>query len=258
MNFETILYEKNNKIATIYLNRPASYNAFTQKMNQEITYAFKLATKDEEIRCIVLTGSGKAFCSGQDLAEVDEQTNHATFLRERYHPMLQTIKQTPKPVIAAVNGIAAGAGMGLALAADFRLMKENAKFVSAFMNIGLVPDSGFLYILPRLIGYAKALEVTVLGKPIVAEEAKALGLATEVYSEQDFLEQVENFAFQMVALPTKAFSLLKRYMLDSMHTDYGTFLEQEAYAQRIAGMSTDHLEGLQAFVEKRNPNFIGK
>jgi 2-(1,2-epoxy-1,2-dihydrophenyl)acetyl-CoA isomerase len=258
MNYETIVYEKRENIATILLNRPSSYNAFTKRMNQEITNALKVATKDEDIRCIVLTGSGKAFCSGQDLTEVDEDTNHATFLRERYHPMLQTIKQTPKPIIAAINGIAAGAGMGLALAADFRLMKENAKFVSAFLNVGLVPDSGFLYMLPRLIGYAKALEIVALGKPIVAEEASELGLVTEVYGEEEFTEQVANFASRLAALPTKAFSLVKRYMLDSMHTDYETYLEQEAFAQRIAGISKDHLEGIQAFAEKRSPNFVGK
>jgi 2-(1,2-epoxy-1,2-dihydrophenyl)acetyl-CoA isomerase len=258
MNYETIVYEKRENIATILLNRPSSYNAFTKRMNQEITNALKVATKDEDIRCIVLTGSGKAFCSGQDLTEVDKDTNHATFLRERYHPMLQTIKQTPKPIIAAINGIAAGAGMGLALAADFRLMKENAKFVSAFLNVGLVPDSGFLYMLPRLVGYAKALEVVALGNPIVAEEARKLGLVTEVYGKEEFTEQVANFASRLAALPTKAFSLVKRYMLDSMHTDYETYLEQEAFAQRIAGISKDHHEGIQAFAEKRIPNFVGK
>ncbi|WP_026907877.1 enoyl-CoA hydratase-related protein [Paucisalibacillus globulus] len=258
MSYETILYEKDEKIATIVLNRPTAYNAFTEQMNREIVKALKTATKDEEIKCIVITGSGKAFCSGQDLAGVDENTNHAEFLRERYHPMLRALKKIPKPVIAAINGTAAGAGMGLAFACDFRLMKSNAKLVSAFMNIGLVPDSGFLYMLPRLVGYAKALEIATLGKPIVAEEAGNWGLVTEVIAEEEWAVEIGAFAERIASLPTKSFSLIKRYMLDSMHTDYETFLEQEAFAQRIAGLSEDHKEGLRAFVEKRTPNFIGK
>ncbi len=258
MIFETILYEKKAGVARITLNRPTAYNAFTEQMNREIGKALKTATKDEEVKCIVLTGSGKAFCSGQDLAGVDETTNHADFLRERYHPMLKTIKETPKPVIAAINGTAAGAGMSLAFACDFRIMHSHAKLVSAFMNIGLVPDSGFLYILPRLVGYAKALEIATLGKPIKAEEAKELGLVTEIVSEEEWDVAVDKFAEGIANLPTKAFSLIKRYMLDSMHEDYETFLEKEAYAQRIAGLTQDHQEGMQAFVEKRKPNFVGK
>src|SRR5690606_17908198 len=127
MNFETLLVEKKGKVLTITLHRPKAYNAFTEQMNREIVKALRAATKDERVTCIVITGSGKAFCSGQDLAGVDENTNHASFLRERYHPMLQALKETPKPVIAAINGTAAGAGMGLAFACDFRLMKHNAK-----------------------------------------------------------------------------------------------------------------------------------
>ncbi|WP_010097791.1 enoyl-CoA hydratase-related protein [Ornithinibacillus scapharcae] len=255
MGYETILYKEHDHIATIVLNRPSAYNAFTEQMNKEIIKALKQATKDEAVRCIVITGEGKAFCSGQDLAGVDENTNHAAFLRERYHPMLKAVKDTPKPIIAAINGTAAGAGMGLALASDFRLIKESAKLVSAFMNIGLIPDSGFLYLLPRIVGYAKAMEITVLGSPISAQEAQELGLVTKVISEDSWDNQVTEFAAQIASLPTKAFSLIKRYMLDSMHSEFDTFLEREAFAQRIAGMSADHQEGLKAFMEKRKPNF---
>lgn len=258
MNFETLLVEKKGKVLTITLHRPKAYNAFTEQMNREIVKALRAATKDERVTCIVITGSGKAFCSGQDLAGVDENTNHASFLRERYHPMLQALKETPKPVIAAINGTAAGAGMGLAFACDFRLMKHNAKLVSAFMNIGLIPDSGFLYMLPRLVGYGKALEIAALGKPLLAEESLKLGLVTEVFDEDEWDDKVEEFAERVVNLPTKAFSLIKRYMLDSMHTEYETFLEQESFAQRIAGLTEDHQEGLRAFVEKRKPNFTGR
>ncbi|GGA82974.1 enoyl-CoA hydratase/isomerase family protein [Ornithinibacillus halotolerans] len=258
MGFETILFEKKDSVAEITLNRPQAYNAFTEQMNKEIKKALVNATKDDDIKCIVITGSGKAFCSGQDLSEVDNQTNHANFLRDRYHPMLKTLKETPKPVIAAINGTAAGAGMGLALACDFRLMRSNAKLVSAFMNIGLVPDSGFLYHLPRMVGYAKALEIAALGKPLTAEEARELGVVTNVLNEEEWDSGVNEFVLRIASLPTKAFSLIKRYMQNSMNIDYDTFLEQEAYAQRVAGLSEDHQEGLQAFIEKRKPNFIGK
>lgn len=256
-DFQTILYKKRNGVATIGLNRPASYNAFTEEMNKDIINALKLASKDDEVRSIVITGNGKAFCAGEDLAGVNENTDHGAFLRTRYHPMMKAIKQTPKPIVAAVNGIAAGAGMSLALGADFRLVKPESKFVSAFMNIGLIPDSGFLYILPRLIGYAKALEIAVLGKPITGTEAHQLGLATEIIESSDWEEQVAAFAESLAALPTQSFSLIKRYMMDGMHLPYEEMLEKEAQAQRIAGNSSDHREGLQAFKEKRKPKFTG-
>ncbi|MEN2767131.1 enoyl-CoA hydratase/isomerase family protein [Ornithinibacillus xuwenensis] len=258
MSYESILYEKKGKIVEIKLNRPSAYNAFTEQMNNDVMSALKVATKDDEVRCIIITGNGKAFCSGQDLVEVDERTNHAEFLRERYHPMLQALRQTPKPIVAAINGTAAGAGMSLALACDFRVMKSRANMISAFMNVGLVPDTGFLYMLPKIIGYAQALEVATLGNPITAEKAKDLGLVTEVYNETEWDERVKDFSTYLAELPTKTFSLIKRYMLTGMHENYETFLEQEAFAQRIAGMSKDHQEGLKAFVEKRKPNYTGK
>lgn len=256
--YQTIKYLPENGVATIILNRPKAYNAFTPEMNKEIILALKKAAKNDAIRCVVITGSGKAFCAGEDLGGVDENTNHAEFLRKRYHPMMNTIKNFPKPIVAAVNGTAAGAGMSLALSADFRLVQPEAKFVSAFMNIGLVPDSGFMYALPRLVGYAKALEVAVLGKPITGEEAFKLGLATEVITPEEWDERVTAFSAKLAGMPTTSFAMIKRYMLDGMHQPYENFLENEAQAQRIAGMSSDHQEGLQAFQEKRKPEFTGK
>ncbi|MFZ3578866.1 enoyl-CoA hydratase/isomerase family protein [Virgibacillus sp. DJP39] len=256
-DYKKILYEKKGAVASIILNRPSSYNAFTEEMNTEIISALQAASEDEDVRSILVTGSGKAFCAGEDLAGVDENTDHGTFLRTRYHPMMKAIKQTPKPIVAAVNGIAAGAGMSLALAADFRLVKPESKFVSAFMNIGLIPDSGFLYVLPRLIGYAKALEIAVLGKPISGTEAYQLGLATEVIESSDWDGEIALFAESLAALPTRSFALIKGYMMDGMHLPFEEMLEQEAQAQHTAGKSYDHQEGLQAFKEKRKPNFIG-
>lgn len=256
--YETIRYTLNQGVATISLNRPKAFNAFTEQMNMEVIKALRQATKDSSVRSIVLTGEGKAFCAGEDLSGVDENTNHASFLRERYHPMMRAIKQTPKPIIAAVNGTAAGAGMSVALAADFRLAKPHIKFVSAFMKIGLIPDSGFLYTLPRIVGYAKAMEIAVLGKSITGEEALSLGLVTELFEEDVWHEEVQRFAESLALLPTKSFSLIKRYMMDGMHQSFDHVLEKEAQSQRIAGSSRDHLEGLQAFKEKRKPDFTGK
>ncbi|PKR77383.1 2-(1,2-epoxy-1,2-dihydrophenyl)acetyl-CoA isomerase [Halalkalibacillus sediminis] len=258
MDFETILYSEKDGVATITLNRPKAYNAFTKEMNYEITKALKSADKNKEVRCIVFTGEGKAFCSGQDLQDVDEDTNHAEFLRTRYQPMLKQLKDTAKPIVAAVNGTAAGAGMSLALACDFRLMKSSAKFLSAFVGIGLVPDSGMMYHLPRLIGYAKAMEMIVLGKPMTATEAHDLGLVTEVVEENEWDEKVNEFTQNLASMPTKSIALVKRYMMDSMHESYDEFLEKEAFAQRIAGQSEDHREGVQAFKEKRQPTYTGQ
>ncbi|WP_158737437.1 enoyl-CoA hydratase/isomerase family protein [Alteribacillus sp. YIM 98480] len=255
--YQTIKVEQQKNIATIVLNRPSAYNAFTPEMNKEMIDALRQASKDDETRCIVITGEGKAFCSGEDLAGVNEDTNHADFLRNRYHPMMKAIKQTTKPIVAAVNGTAAGAGMSLALAADFRLVHPKTKFISAFVNVGLVPDSGFMYNLPRLIGYAKAMETAVLGKPITGDEAYQLGLATEVIEREEWQEKVNQFAEMLANMPTKSISLIKRCMMDSMHQSYEEALEKEAQAQRIAGLSHDHKEGLQAFKAKRKPIFIG-
>lgn len=256
--FITILYDVVDGVAKITFNREKSFNAFTPMMNKEIIAALKQADRDAAVRCIVITGLGRAFCAGEDIGNVDEDTNHALFLRERYHPMVTTLKDVGKPTIAAVNGVAAGAGMSLALACDFRIVHRNAKFVSAFMEIGLIPDSGFIYVLPRLVGYAKALEIAALGKPITGDEAFELGLATEVIAAEEWEEQVVAFSSKIASLPTKAYSLIKHYMMDSMHMRFDDVLEQEAQAQRIAGLTADHQEGLQAFREKRKPTFLGK
>ncbi|RSL30014.1 2-(1,2-epoxy-1,2-dihydrophenyl)acetyl-CoA isomerase [Salibacterium salarium] len=251
-------YAEKNGIAWITLNRPQAYNAFTPDMNREIIASLKQADRSEDVRCILLKGAGKAFCAGEDLGGVDESTNHAEFLRERYHPMMKAMNQTEKPVVAAVHGNVAGAGMSLALAADFRLVQPETKFVSAFTGIGLVPDSGFLYYLPRLIGYAKALEIAVLGKPLTGKDALDMGLATELIEAQDWEKSVEEFCLRLAAMPTKAIGLIKRYMLEGMHESLEDFLDKEAQAQRVAGLSDDHREGLQSFKDKRKPVFTGK
>lgn len=256
--FETISYEKRNKVAWICLNRPDKLNAFTEQMNKELLQALKVADKDKEVRCLVITGNGRAFCSGQDLAGVSTEMDHAEVLRKGYNPMIQKLASIEKPVIAAVNGVAAGAGMSLALACDFRLAHEKTSFVEAFIHVGLVPDSGNLFYLPRILGHAKAMELAVFGDKISAAEAKELGLVTKLIPLDAWEEEVANFADVMANKPTKAIGLIKRYLQRSWSSSLDEMLEYEALAQRAAGKTEDHLEGVQAFIAKRKPEFKGK
>lgn len=256
--FETVFYEVRNQVAYITLNRPDKLNAFTEQLNKEIQSAIKNASRDKNVRAVVITGAGRAFCSGEDLSGVSEEMNHGEVLRRRYNPMLLELDRCEKPVIAAVNGVAAGAGMSLALACDFRLASEKASFVEAFIHVGLVPDAGNLYYLPRLIGHAKALELAVFGEKLPANKAKDFGLVTEVISLEEWNEGVSAFAERLANMPTKAIGLIKRNLKASWHSDLEGFLERDAQSQRIAGQTNDHKEGVQAFLEKRKPVFKGE
>jgi 2-(1,2-epoxy-1,2-dihydrophenyl)acetyl-CoA isomerase len=256
--YETIRYETRDHVAWLTLNRPDKLNAFTEKMNKEITKALKQTANDANVRCLVITGAGRAFCSGEDLGGVTEEMDHGEVLRTRYAPMMKALYHFEKPVIAAVNGVAAGAGMSLALACDFRLVSEKASFVEAFIHVGLIPDAGNLYYLPRLIGHAKALELAVLGEKISAQKAVDLGLATAVVPEAEWEEEVQRFAERLASMPTKAIGLIKRLLRESWHCTFEDYLEKEAYGQRIAGLTEDHKEGIRAFFEKRKAVFQGK
>ena len=257
MMYETIQYTVQNGVATLELSRPDKLNAFNSQMIYEIIVAVKEASKDKQVRCLVFTGAGRGFCSGQDLADVDEHMDHGQVLREQYGPMMKQLMSFEKPIVAAVNGIAAGAGFSLALACDFRLASEKANFLNAFINIGLIPDSGNLYFLQNLVGYAKAAELSILGEKISAEKAFQLGLVTKVISTETWELEVNQFSEYLANLPTKAIGLIKRNLKSANQLSFDSYLEKEAEGQRIAGLTNDHQEGVQAFVEKRKPIFIG-
>lgn len=256
--FETIRYDVNDGIAWLYLNRPDKLNAFVAQMNREVKDAIKAASFDDQVRCIVITGEGRAFCSGQDLSEVDEHMDHGQVLRNNYGPMIKQISQCEKPIVAAVNGVAAGAGFSLALACDFRLVSERASFINAFIHVGLIPDSGNLYYLTQLVGRAKATELAILGEKIPASKAVEMSLASMLIPEDKWNEDVTKFAARLATMPTKAIGLIKRSLKASSELSFEEYLEHEAQMQRIAGLTNDHREGVAAFMEKRKPVYTGQ
>ncbi|MGE5703324.1 MAG: enoyl-CoA hydratase-related protein [Clostridia bacterium] len=257
--YETILYEVADGVAIVTMNRPDKFNAFTELMHKEIIAALKQAQKDQAVRCILFTGAGRAFNAGQDLADVQgDNVDFGGMLRNRYNPMIRQFQQTEKPIVAAVNGVAAGAGMSVALACDLRVMSDKASFVNAFVNIGLVPDSGGCYYLPRIVGLGKALELAMLGEKVSAEEAYRIGLVNKVFPADGFAEEALAYARKLAALPTKGIGLIKRTMYKGMQMNLEETLEYEAYSQEIAGSTRDYKEGVAAFMEKRAPVFTGE
>ncbi|MFC3039506.1 enoyl-CoA hydratase/isomerase family protein [Virgibacillus xinjiangensis] len=255
--FETLNYKVENQVGWLTLNRPEKLNAFTEQMNGEMIKALKSLDKDPEIRAIVITGEGKAFCSGEDLSGLSADADHREMILTRYKPMMEQLAKVEKPTIASVNGAAAGAGFSLALGCDFRIASERASFLQAFINIGLIPDSGSLYYLPRIVGMAKALELTMLGEKIKAQEAGEYGLVTKVVSPDSLEEETQGFAENLATKPTKAIGLIKRYIQQSFETPLASMLDYEAYGQKIAGNTEDYGEGVKAFFEKRQPDYKG-
>lgn len=256
MAYETILYEVAGGLATITLNRPDKYNAFTRLMHTELQDALKAAEKDANVRCLTITGAGKAFCSGQDLTDLGGGPIGAAVQRY-YNPLVQKLRSMEKPVLAAVNGVAAGAGMALALACDLRVASEKASFTTAFVNIGLVPDTAASYFLPRLVGLGKAAELSLLGERIGAAEAERIGLVNKVVPEADFAAAWQAWAQKLAAGP-RSQGLIKRMLSRSLINNLAEQLELEAWFQELAGNSADAGEGIAAFVEKRAPQFKGK
>jgi 2-(1,2-epoxy-1,2-dihydrophenyl)acetyl-CoA isomerase len=257
-DFETVQIEIKDGVGRLTLNRPESLNAFNEKATSEIQSALKNFAKDENIRCVVITGSGRAFSAGQDLKEVTPDTSFSDSLKRRYNPIIMLITGMQKPVVALINGVAAGAGMSLALACDFRIMSANAKLIQAFVKIALIPDSGSTFFLPRIIGYARAFELASLGNEISADEALRLGIINRVFPEEGFFNESQKIIEQFANGPTKAYSLMKKAMNFSCGSPLDQSLEYEAYLQEIAGRTEDAHEGVKAFREKRLPVFKGK
>ncbi|MFM8832840.1 MAG: enoyl-CoA hydratase/isomerase family protein, partial [Cytophagales bacterium] len=216
--------------------------------------------KDDAVRVVVLTGAGKAFCSGQDLKDSASQGKRSFLdsLHKRYNPIITAMRNLPKPIVCRLNGVAAGAGCSLALACDVIVASEEASLIEVFINIGLVPDSGSSYFLPRLVGMVKAFEMCTLGNKIAASEALKMGLVNKVTPASELDAAVKGYTDFYSKAPTKAIGLIKKMLNKSATTNLDEMLEYEAYCQEIAGATSDHKEGVQAFLEKRKPNFVGK
>jgi 2-(1,2-epoxy-1,2-dihydrophenyl)acetyl-CoA isomerase len=255
-----IISKKENGIGTIELNRADKFNSFNRAMADEFNATLTAFSDDDEIRCVIITGSGKAFCAGQDLQEaIDPQgPGLKKIIQEGYNPSIEKITQMPKPVIAAVNGVAAGAGANIALACDFVVAKKSASFIQAFSKIGLVPDSGGTYFLPRLVGYQRAIAQMMLGEKITAEEAEKMGMIYAAYEDDSFAQDVVNLANKLAQMPTKGLAYTKFALQKSMNNNLAEQLHTELEYQLLAGQTADHKEGVQAFLEKRNPTFTGK
>jgi 2-(1,2-epoxy-1,2-dihydrophenyl)acetyl-CoA isomerase len=260
MNFECIKYEVNHGIATISLNRPEVFNAFNDKQSYELQDALKAAHKDDLVRVVILTGAGKAFCSGQDLKAIADSTDRslADSLHKRYNPIIRAMRNMPKPIICRLNGVAAGAGCSLALACDMIVASENASMIEVFVNVGLVLDSGSSYFLPRLVGSARAFEFSTMGTKITAKQAYDMGIVNRICSPEELDATVHEIAEYYAKAPTLAIGLMKKMLNKSFHSDLDTMLDYEAYCQEIAGRSEDNKEGVKAFNEKRKPEFKGK
>ena len=250
-----------NKIAFITLNRPEVFNSFNREMALRLQSTLDLCETNNEVRAIVLSGNGKAFCAGQDLKEVTSPELNPGFkkiLEEHYNPIILRIRNIKKPIIGAINGVAAGAGANIALACDIVVAHEKVSFIQAFSLIGLVPDSAGTFFLPRLVGFQKALALAMLGDKISAEEAERMGMIYKVIPLERFEEEVNKLALKLANMPTKALGMIKELYNKSMTNNLEAQLALESKFQIEAAQSEDYAEGVSAFIEKRKPNFKGK
>lgn len=261
MSNNSILLKIENHIAYITLNRPEVFNSFNRDMALSLQSILDDCEQNEDVRAIVLTGSGKAFCAGQDLKEVTSPELNPGFkkiLEEHYNPIILRIRHIEKPIIGAINGVAAGAGANIALACDIVVAHEKVSFIQAFSLIGLIPDSAGTFFLPRLIGFQKATALAMLGDKVGAEEAERIGMIYKSVSLEDFETTIEKLATKMANMPTKALGLIKKTFNQSLTNSLEEQLALESKYQIEAAGTEDYAEGVSAFIEKRQPEFKGK
>jgi 2-(1,2-epoxy-1,2-dihydrophenyl)acetyl-CoA isomerase len=260
---EVLVIEQDGAVLTLTMNRPDSLNAFNRELLLGLRAEIERAAGDDSVRCIILTGAGKGFSSGADLSDLRERyadgasPSLGPYVRELYSPLILAIRQIEKPVIAAVNGVAAGAGASLALACDLRIASERASIVEAFVRVGLIPDSGGTVILPLLVGLAKASELAFTGTRVSAEEALRIGLVNRVVGVDELVPETLKWAQELAALPTRAIGMTKRAFNRALLPALEEHLEYEAELMEEAGKTHDHREGVMAFLEKRTPEFTG-
>ncbi len=256
----SIIFEIKNSIAFITLNRPEKFNAFNREMALLLQELLSECEVDKQIRCVYITGAGKAFCAGQDLAEVTDPNGPGMgrILSEHYNPLISKIRNLSKPVVAGVNGIAAGAGANIALSCDVVIAAQSASFMQAFSKIGLIPDSGGTFFLPRLIGFQKASALMMLGDKISAEEAEHIGMIYKFFPDAAFKDETEKIALTLASLPTAGLAYTKQALNTSLEQTLEQQLETEDKLQQKAALTKDFAEGVSAFMEKRKAIFKGE
>ncbi|POF29417.1 2-(1,2-epoxy-1,2-dihydrophenyl)acetyl-CoA isomerase PaaG [Roseibium marinum] len=259
---QTVLAERQDGFLLITLNRPDRLNAFNETMHHELRQCLSEAQSHDDIRAVLLTGAGRAFCAGQDLSDRDmrggnEAPDLGHTLETLYNPLVRQIRALPKPVVCAVNGVAAGAGANIALACDIVLAAHSARFIQAFSKIGLVPDSGGTWFLPRLIGEARAKALAMTGEPLNAETAVSWGLIWKAVPDMELLKEAKTFTAQLAGGATKGLALTKQLIQDASVQPLDRHLDAERDAQRVAGKTADYREGVAAFLEKRHARFSG-
>lgn len=253
-------FTKENGVATLKFNRPEKYNSFNQELAFAVQKALDDCEKDDEVRVIVLTGEGRAFCAGQDLAEATDPNGPPlkNIVKDHYNPIILRIRAIEKPIIAAVNGVAAGAGANIALACDIVVATESASFIQAFSAIGLIPDSGGTYFLPRLVGFQKALALMLTGDKVSAKEAEDMNMIYKSVADDSFEEFITGMTAKMAKMPTRGYGLTKKALNATYDNDLKQQLDLEEKLQAEAGSTEDFKEGTAAFLEKRKPNFKGR
>ncbi|HNU47811.1 MAG TPA: enoyl-CoA hydratase-related protein [Bacteroidia bacterium] len=256
----TVLQEINGQVVILTLNRPEKFNSFNREMSLQLQDELKKAANNSEIRAILISGTGKAFCAGQDLSEAIDANGPGidAIVREHYNPIITLIRNIEKPIVCAVNGVAAGAGANIALCCDIVLAAESALFIQAFSKIGLIPDSGGTFFLPRLIGFQRASALTMLGDKVSAAEAVSMGMIYKSVDDTLLMDTAMQISQTLANLPTNALGLTKKLLNQSLSNDLNTQLECELEEQVNAAKSYDHSEGIKAFLEKRKPVFKGQ